>query len=110
MSVFLVDVVIEFNAIVDLFCFEWIRDERKVDWYHLDVIFIFEFEEFFLMKSSWVFKVHGVLSEVFQESLSGNLKNFSLSEIAFSSIVWLLVIIRLLPWNIAFFVLNYSTI
>ena len=27
-----------FNSAVDLFCFEWIKDERKIDWYHLDVI------------------------------------------------------------------------
>ena len=40
------NVVDEFNAVVYLFCFEWFRDGRKVDWYNLDVTFVFKVEGF----------------------------------------------------------------
>ena len=41
-------VVDQFDAVLYLFCFEWIRAERKVDWYRLDVLLIIEVEGVFI--------------------------------------------------------------
>jgi hypothetical protein len=46
MGLFLVYVVDEFDAAVDLFYFEWVRDGRKVDWIFLMLHLSFKWRTF----------------------------------------------------------------
>ena len=46
MGIFLINIADEFNEVVHLFCFKWISNKREIDGYRIDVIFIFDVEDF----------------------------------------------------------------